>query len=112
MLYTVRHIRVWSVVRIAFFIFAITGFLAGMFWGTVLWAFSSLVEGIVPQAMEAAHVSGLAVIFLAFVLGPVYGVVGSVGVAVAILIYNLVGKLTGGIELELAPGQHEVTPTC
>ena len=107
MQYTIRHIHVWPVVKIAFFIFAISGFLVGLFWGMFLWIFSSVLGTIMPAEFEAPEMSGAIIVILAFVLTPMYGVFGAIGAGIGTAIYNVVGKLTGGIEIELVPQKSE-----
>ena len=107
MQYTIRHIHVWSVVKIVFFILAISGFLVGLFWGMFLWIFSSALGALMPAELEPPEMSGAMIVVLAFVLAPIYGVFGAVGAALAAAIYNMIGKLTGGIEIELVPKTSE-----
>ena len=101
MVYIIRRIQIWSVVRIAFFICAILGFLGGLLWGVSLWILSSVLGAWMPPELQTPQVSGGVVLLLAFVLGPVYGVFGALAAAVGTGIYNAVGKLAGGIEIEL-----------
>ena len=111
MLYTIRRIDLWSLARIAFFIFAVSGFVLGLLWGGLLWVLSSAVGSIVPAEFRPPEIPGGMVLVLAFVLAPVYGVLGSAGTALAAAIYNLASNLTGGMEIELAPKESSV-PTA
>jgi hypothetical protein len=107
MQYTIRRIHIWSVIKIAFFILAISGFLVGLLWGIFLWAFSSVLEAIMPAEFGTPEMSGLMVFILAFVLAPIYGVFGAVTAGIATAIYNAISKLTGGIEIQLTPKRPE-----
>ena len=108
MLYTIRRIRVWSVVRVAFFVFAALGFLAGVLWGTFLWAFSSALGTILPQELEPPQISGVLIALLAIVFAPIQGICGALGAALVAAMYNALGRLTGGLEIELGPKRTEL----
>ena len=54
-----------------------------------------------PAELGPPEMSGAMIVILAFVLAPIYGVFGAAGAALAAAIYNMIGKLTGGIEIEL-----------
>lgn len=103
MTHVVRRIGVWSVARIAFFLFTLGGLLGGLVWGFSLWALGTALNSLVPAQLGLPHIPGTVVLALGFVLAPIYGLLGAAAAAVAVALYNAVGALVGGAEVELVP---------
>ena len=116
MTYEWKRCEVWSVVKIAFLICGITGFILGLFYAILL----TLIGGILGMAGggEFEQISGLFSgafgFFMAFVLSFTYAVVGSIMAAILAWLYNFFARFVGGIRIQLEPedsglttGQHE-----
>ena len=102
--YEIRKIDVWSVVKIAFFLYGIFGLLFGIFYAIML----TMVGGFLSQMggeFEAMRgLTGVLGIFMAFFLALFYAVIGSVFTAILTWIYNLLAKGLGGIKFFLEQG--------
>jgi hypothetical protein len=101
MIYEVRRVDIWSVVKIAFILCGIFGLLAGILYAFML----TMVGGLLGElggefgAMRSltGAVSFIMVIFLAFF----YAVFGAVAAAIFGWIYNILARGLGGIRLNL-----------
>ena len=105
MIYQIRKINVWSVMKIAFVIFAVLGLIVGIFYAIFFAFMSQLMEFAGPD--DFGRMSGLFTgvmgIFMAFLLAIFYAVFGSLMTALFIGLYNLLARGFGGIELHLEP---------
>lgn len=105
MTYEWKRVDVWSVVKIAFLICGVTGFIVGLFYAIFL----TLIGGILDMfgSGEFENISGLFSgvfgFFMAFVLAFFYAVLGSIMAAIMAWLYNLFARFVGGIRLTLEP---------
>ena len=121
MTYEWKRCEVWSVVKIAFLICGVTGFILGLFYAILL----TLIGGLLGMAGggEFEEISGLFSgafgFFMAFVISFTYAVVGSIMAAILAWLYNLFARFVGGIRITLEPedsslvtgqGVREVSP--
>jgi hypothetical protein len=89
----VRHLGPASAFKVGFVVYAILGFIAGLFCSTLALAG-------VPFAPHA-HLPRLVGLF-AVVLCPIlYGIIGGIGLLISALLYNLASGWVGGLELEI-----------
>jgi len=95
MKWELKRIDLASLAKVALFLNAILGFLLGIPIGFFIYLGSFL-----PGMEENPIPRGLA-IFFPFILMFIYGIVNTITALLAGLFYNLVGKLFGGIEMEL-----------
>ena len=97
-----KRISVWSAVKISFVLNLILGFIFGIFYAFILLAIASLPMSVMgedsPRFLTAF--AGIAAILLPFFFAFFLGVVYTIIVAIATVAYNLVAKLTGGLEFE------------
>jgi len=105
MKYEIKSIRIWSVVKIGFFVWGLLGFLSGLYMAVMAPLLMSMMEtmGSFPGGMSDLGP-------IAFVLFPiVYGIMGSVfGTVLTVIIagfYNLLASIFGGLELSLKEEQ-------
>ena len=103
MKYELQRISVWSAVKIAFVLNLLFGFLIG-----ILYAFFLMVMAALPAAVmgeEAEKIfpafAGVAALFLPFFFAFLYGIIGAIAAAIGTFIYNVLVKMTGGLEFEL-----------
>jgi hypothetical protein len=105
MKYEVRHIDYWPVVRIAFLLCGVMGFIFGLFYAILL----SIIGGILDMVGGgqfgeiSALFSGTFGFFMAFFLAFTYAVLGSIMSAVVVWLYNLFVRIVGGITVTLEP---------
>ncbi|MCD6335084.1 MAG: DUF3566 domain-containing protein [Candidatus Latescibacteria bacterium] len=99
--YELRHIEIWPVVKIAFFVCAILGFFPGIAVSLFLWVFSNLIGTIMPG--EIGDLSGFppAMLMMGVILSPLYGAIGAVFAGIAAALYNLLARWIGGVELNM-----------
>ena len=107
MSYEIQRIEIWPVVKIAFFVCAILGFLPGIVASLFLWVFSNLIGTVIP--VEMGTISGFppAMLMMGAILAPVYGAIGAVFAGIAAALYNLLARWIGGVELNLRAVQEE-----
>jgi hypothetical protein len=97
----VRHVELWSLFKLSFFIYACIGLIMGLFYEFIMLVLgginSALVANDMPNFGFLGGVLGLFMIpFLAFM----YGILGSVIVTIGGWIYNIIAGLAGGIQFE------------
>lgn len=102
MKWEVRRIDLASLAKVTLFLNAILGFLIGIPVGFFIYLGSLL-----PGVEENPIPRGLA-FFFPFILMFIYGILNTLVAVLAGLFYNLVGRLFGGIEMEL----REVKPAA
>jgi len=101
MTYEIRKIDVWSVVKIAFFLYGIFGLLFGLFYAIILTMLGGILSQFGPEFESMRGLTGVLGIFMAFFLALFYAVIGAVGTAIFTWIYNLLAKGLGGIKFYL-----------
>lgn len=111
-----QRIGVWSFIRVAFVINLIVGFLIGIVYALVVLMITSMQTDLLPEgALELngfRAVAPLLTVLLPFLSAFFFAVTYTLFGALAIAIYNLVARATGGFEIEFEPGeQSEVTST-
>ena len=97
-----KRISVWSAVKLSFVLNLILGFIFGIFYAFIVLAIASLPMSVMgedtPRFLPAF--AGIAAILLPFFFAFFLGVIYTIIVAIATVAYNLVAKLTGGLEFE------------
>lgn len=105
MIYQIRRVNVWSLMKVAFVIFAVFGLLAGIFYAFFFAIMGQMME--LGDAGEFSRMpgffSGVMGIFMILFLPVFYGVIGSLLTALFAGLYNLLARGFGGIELQLEP---------
>lgn len=90
-----KHIALLSALKIGFLIFAVLGSLTGLLCSAV--AFAGIPFG--PHAQMPLHG---ALVLLPLILCPLfYGIFGAIICVFGALIYNLVSRWAGGLEVDL-----------
>jgi hypothetical protein len=105
MTYEIKKIDVWSVVKIAFILYAILGLIIGLFYAVIL----TMLGGIISQLGElggefgqmTGFFTGAVGIVMAFFMALFYAVIGAIFTAIFVWLYNILAKLTGGIRFNL-----------
>lgn len=92
----IKKVGVLSMAKFHALLFAIIGLLAGLFIASLGPLFSAASK-ITGQSFPFTGLGVLAIIILPIV----YGIMGFVGGAIAAVIYNLIARWIGGIEVEL-----------
>jgi hypothetical protein len=106
MIYEIKKINVWSVVKIGFIPWGIFGFLMGliytMFTALLFTVFSPLVSEFGAMPADFAGMSILFVFVMSTLLGALFfAVIGTVFTALFTWIYNLLANILGGIKFHL-----------
>jgi hypothetical protein len=99
--YEIKKIDVWSVVKIAFFLYGIFGLLFGLFYAILLSVLGGILSQFGPEFESMGGLTGILGIFMAFFLALFYAVIGAVFTALFTWIYNLLAKGLGGIRFYL-----------
>jgi ABC-type multidrug transport system fused ATPase/permease subunit len=86
----IKEVNLWSVVRIAFFIFIVIGLLMGLFSFVLMMAVKNIVSAIVGE------------LFISLVVAIIYAALGTLFSFVIAFFYNLLARLVGGISVEVA----------
>lgn len=105
MLFEMKRLPLWSVVKAVFFVSLIAGFIAGLLYGIIMLKFISVVISNMEFGGEIfsdiSSIGGIGVFFMAVIFSLFSSVTTSVGALIAAVSYNLVAGWFGGIEIEL-----------
>ena len=103
MVYEIRRINIWSVMKVAFVIFAILGLIIGIFYFIFFLFVGQVMEMATPDEFGGmtGFFSGFLGFFAIFFLAIFYAVFGSLMTALFAGIYNLLARGFGGVEVHL-----------
>jgi len=96
-----KSIGTWSLIKISVFINMIMGFIFGIFYAFMMYFMSS--AGLLPLDMvgdEDVTLLGM-IIFVPIMFSIGAAVFGTIWAVVCVFIYNLLGKIIGGLEIEV-----------
>ncbi len=102
--FELKRVDVWSVVKIVFFLYAVIGVLVGLFY-TLIFTLVGGVTGFLGGEETFPMMglfSGFVGFLMAFVLGIMYAVIGSITTAILVGLYNLLARWIGGLKFSLA----------
>jgi hypothetical protein len=101
MKYELRRIGVWSAIKIGFLVWGLLGFLFGIYIALMMPVLITMLEslGTFPGGMGAS--SAVALVLLPFMYSFLSAVVGTILTAIVAGFYNLMSRLTGGVEIDL-----------
>lgn len=108
MRYELKSISSWSYIKVMFFVNLIVGFVLGVFAGIVSGAFMSIAAGLMFFSEDAIDIdSGFPIVIYVFAMGIMFSlgnaVFGTLFGAIIAGFYNLIVRLTGGLEFVLQP---------
>ena len=105
MKYEMKHIDVWSVMKVAFLLCGVTGFIFGLFYAVFLSMVGGILDMIGGGGFEeiSGLFSGVFGFFMAFFLAFTYAVVGAIMAAIIAWLYNLFVRIAGGVKFTLEP---------
>ncbi len=101
MTYEIRRIDIWSVVKIAFILCGIFGFIAGILYAMMLTMVGGFLSQMGGEFDAMRGLTGAVSIFMVFFLAVFYAVLGAVFTAVFAWIYNLLARGLGGVKFHL-----------
>ena len=97
-----KKISVWAAVKVSFVLNLILGFIIGIFYALMFMFLASLPMSL--QAEESSRIfsvfAGVTAIFLPFICAFFCAVFNTALAAIMAFAYNLIVKLTGGLEFE------------
>ncbi len=104
MRYELRSIGVWAFVRTSFFIHLVFGFILGLFYaaifGLIMAVASSLpMDG--TSGFDPTTLGPIFIIMLPILFSVGSAVFGTLFTAILVIVYNMIVKMTGGVEFEL-----------
>ena len=108
MRYELKSISSWSYIKVMFFVNLIVGFVLGIFTGIFSGAFITIAAGLMFFSEDAIDIdSGFPIVIYIFAMGIMFSlgnaVFGTLFGAIIAGFYNLIVRLTGGLEFELQP---------
>ena len=103
MIYQIRRVNVWSLMKVTFVIFAVLGLIVGLFYAIFFAFMGQMMELGGPSELSrmSGLFSGIMGIFVGLFLAIFYAVFGSLMTAFFAGLYNLLARGFGGIELHL-----------
>lgn len=106
MRYELKKIGLWAFVKVAFFVNMILGFLIGILYAMFFGFFMAVLQNmpyLPDQGMEppADAPIGIVMVMLPFLFALIGGFIYTVLGMLIVIVYNLVVKVTGGIEFNL-----------
>ncbi|UCH83368.1 MAG: hypothetical protein JSW50_13045 [Candidatus Latescibacterota bacterium] len=97
----VKRIELFSLFKVAFFIYTFIGLVVGLIYGFVLLVAGGLHSMILGEQFPQLGAFGAAIGILAIpFVAMVYGAIGSVFVTIGGIIYNLIAGAVGGVRFE------------
>lgn len=105
MIYQIKKINAWSVMKISFVIFAVLGLIVGLFYAIFFAFVGQMMDFAGPGEFGrmSGFFSGIMGFFVAIFLAIFYAVFGSLMTALFAGLYNLLARGLGGIEIQLEP---------
>jgi hypothetical protein len=107
MRYELKSIPIWPVIKISFFFYLIIGFIIGLIYALFMGLFMAVASRFPMGDAYGPELSELSFGILIIVL-PIFGAVGMCIVytlltVIMAFIYNVIARLTGGLEFKLEP---------
>ena len=112
--YRIARIDLWAAVKVAFVIFTVLALIMGFIWSVILFAVGGILQGMMPEGLESMGMMrfpAVFTLFLSVIIAPIYGVIATLGVAIAVFLYNVVAGWTGGLTVELRSEIENIQPT-
>jgi len=105
MLYEIKRIPPGPVLKVAFFVFLIVGFIIGLFYGLLIMSFLSSMTGMLGMEDQFASDFTTFGIFGLILMGVVMSIFSSIIMTLmtglSVLCYNMIASWLGGVEIEL-----------
>ncbi len=104
MKYELKRIGIWSAVKITFILSLIMGFIFGIFYALLIFMLTSLPMAMMQDDQMAAlqNFGAAAAVILPFFMAFFMAIINTIFTVIGIAAYNLVARMTGGVEWELA----------
>jgi len=106
MRYELKSISIWALIKVSFFFNLIVGFIAGLLYG-LLFSFIMAIMAKMPfgrsELPDLEMPMGLMIVILPFICAIGSAIFHTLILIVVAFIYNMIAKLTGGMEFELSP---------
>ncbi|UCD62635.1 MAG: DUF3566 domain-containing protein [Candidatus Zixiibacteriota bacterium] len=113
MRYELKSIPIWPLTKVAFFVHLVVGFLVGLLYAALLFPFMAALMNLPEfQAEELGIVVaplGIVAIMMPFVMALSGAFFGTIFTVILAAVYNLIARLLGGLELNLAAVESAVT---
>ena len=107
----IKRIGLFSLFKIAFFIYALIGLVAGLFYGFFLLAATLLEHAFIEEGFpEFGILGGVFGLILIPVIALFYGAIGSVFVTIVGFLYNVFAGMVGGVRLDTEVRLSESAP--
>jgi hypothetical protein len=107
----VKRIELWSLFKIAFFIYAAIGLVVGMFYGFFLLLATALENALIEEGFpDFGLIGGVLGLVLIPVIALFYGAIGSVFVTIVGFLYNLFAGFVGGVRFDTQVAVGEPPP--
>ncbi|MBN1212669.1 MAG: DUF3566 domain-containing protein, partial [candidate division Zixibacteria bacterium] len=106
MRYELKSIGIWALIKVSFFFNLIVGFLAGLLYGMMFSFFMAVFANLPFARNEIPDLEmpvGAMMVILPFICAIGAAVFHTLIFIVMAFIYNIIAKLTGGMEFELNP---------
>jgi hypothetical protein len=106
----VKRIDLWTLFRLAFFIYAAIGLIIGLFYAFILAIASSFGDVLADEGLPGMGlITGVVGVVMVPVFSFIYGAMGAVVITIGGAIFNLVSRLSGGIRFDVALVQPVMT---
>jgi hypothetical protein len=99
--YVLKRIPLWPVIKMSFVLFIILGVIIGIFYALLL-SLSGFFASALSSSLggEFGFMKGLGFVLIP-VFAIIYGIFGTIAVAIWALVYNLIASIVGGVEFDL-----------
>ena len=106
MRYELKSIGIWALIKVSFFFNLIVGFIAGLLYAMLFSFFMAVMANLPFARSEMPDMEmpmGLMIVIMPFLFAIGSAIFHTLILIVMAFIYNLIAKLTGGMEFELSP---------
>ena len=105
MLYEIKRIPPGPVLKVAFFVFLIVGFIIGLFYGLLIMSFLSSMSGMLGMADQFTSEFTTFGLFGLIIMGVVMSIFSSIIMTIitglSVVCYNMIASWLGGLEIDL-----------
>ena len=105
MLYEIKRIPPGPVLKVAFFVFLIVGFIIGLFYGLLIMSFLSSMSGMLGMGDQFTSEFSAFGLFGLIIMGVVMSIFSSIIMTIitglSVVCYNMIASWLGGLEIDL-----------
>jgi hypothetical protein len=109
-----KHISLWSTVKMSFVLNLVLGFIVGCFYSLILAAVLALPSAAFrdAEADGLRNLGGVFLLFFPFLMAFGAAIFNTIFAFIMVVVYNFMGRTVGGLELEFAHIDERAAPAA